>query len=128
MMPMIRRRAAGRIVCITSVSGLIGNRGQVNYSASKAGLIGAANSDEPFLRRQCRSSPLVAAVDIARCCSTSWWLSLRRSVVGERIPSSPRLRRRFNLVAGRLSHPRAPVSTSTRPPRHPLPRGTTHRR
>ena len=39
MMPMIRRRAAGRIVCITSVSGLIGNRGQVNYSASKAGLI-----------------------------------------------------------------------------------------
>ena len=36
MMPMIRRRAAGRIVCITSVSGLIGNRGQVNYSASKA--------------------------------------------------------------------------------------------
>jgi 3-oxoacyl-[acyl-carrier protein] reductase len=44
MMPMIRRRQAGRIVCITSVSGLIGNRGQVNYSASKAGLIGAAKA------------------------------------------------------------------------------------
>ena len=44
MMPMIRRRKAGRIVCITSVSGLIGNRGQVNYSASKAGLIGAAKA------------------------------------------------------------------------------------
>ncbi|WP_460160260.1 3-ketoacyl-ACP reductase FabG2 [Pseudomonas sp. S2_B10] len=44
MMPMIRRRAAGRIVCITSVSGLIGNRGQVNYSASKAGVIGAAKA------------------------------------------------------------------------------------
>ncbi len=43
-MPMIRRRAPGRIVCITSVSGLIGNRGQVNYSASKAGLIGAAKA------------------------------------------------------------------------------------
>ncbi|AYC34595.1 3-oxoacyl-ACP reductase FabG [Pseudomonas cavernae] len=43
-MPMIRRRAPGRIVCITSVSGLIGNRGQVNYSASKAGVIGAAKS------------------------------------------------------------------------------------
>lgn len=43
-MPMIRRRAAGRIVCITSVSGLIGNRGQVNYSASKAGVIGAAKA------------------------------------------------------------------------------------
>ncbi|WP_166358036.1 3-oxoacyl-ACP reductase FabG [Pseudomonas akapageensis] len=44
MMPMIRRRAAGRIVCITSVSGMIGNRGQVNYSASKAGVIGAAKA------------------------------------------------------------------------------------
>ncbi|MGY6269626.1 3-oxoacyl-ACP reductase FabG [Achromobacter denitrificans] len=43
-MPMIRRRAPGRIVCMASVSGLIGNRGQVNYSASKAGLIGAAKA------------------------------------------------------------------------------------
>jgi 3-oxoacyl-[acyl-carrier protein] reductase len=44
IMPMIRRRQAGRIVCITSVSGLIGNRGQVNYSASKAGVIGASKA------------------------------------------------------------------------------------
>jgi 3-oxoacyl-[acyl-carrier protein] reductase len=44
VMPMIRRRKEGRIVCITSVSGLIGNRGQVNYSASKAGIIGAAKA------------------------------------------------------------------------------------
>ena len=44
IMPMIRRRTAGRIVCITSVSGIIGNRGQVNYSASKAGVIGAAKA------------------------------------------------------------------------------------
>src|ERR1700754_1358143 len=44
VMPMIRRRAPGRIVCIASVSGLIGNRGQVNYSASKAGVIGAAKA------------------------------------------------------------------------------------
>lgn len=44
IMPMIRRRAPGRIVCMTSVSGLIGNRGQVNYSAAKAGLIGAAKA------------------------------------------------------------------------------------
>ncbi|AOB30872.1 3-ketoacyl-ACP reductase [Bordetella sp. H567] len=44
VMPMIRRRAPGRIVCLTSVSGIIGNRGQVNYSASKAGLIGAAKA------------------------------------------------------------------------------------
>lgn len=44
VMPMIRRRDGGRIVAIASVSGVIGNRGQVNYSASKAGLIGAAKA------------------------------------------------------------------------------------
>ena len=44
VMPMIRRRQPGRIVCITSVSGIVGNRGQVNYSASKAGIIGAAKA------------------------------------------------------------------------------------
>lgn len=44
VMPMIRRRDGGRILAIASVSGVIGNRGQVNYSASKAGLIGAAKA------------------------------------------------------------------------------------
>ncbi|MDO4878724.1 MAG: 3-oxoacyl-ACP reductase FabG [Neisseria sp.] len=44
VMPMIRRRKAGRIVCMASVSGITGNRGQVNYSASKAGVIGAAKA------------------------------------------------------------------------------------
>ena len=34
----------GRIVNISSISGLVGNRGQVNYSAAKAGLIGATRS------------------------------------------------------------------------------------
>jgi len=36
----MRRAKAGRIINITSISGLIGNKGQANYSASKAGLIG----------------------------------------------------------------------------------------
>jgi 3-oxoacyl-[acyl-carrier protein] reductase len=44
IMPMIRRRAPGRIVTLSSVSGVIGNRGQVNYSASKAGIIGASKA------------------------------------------------------------------------------------
>jgi 3-oxoacyl-[acyl-carrier protein] reductase len=44
ILPMVRRRAAGRIVTVASVSGLIGNRGQVNYSAAKAGVIGATKA------------------------------------------------------------------------------------
>jgi 3-oxoacyl-[acyl-carrier protein] reductase len=44
VMPLIRRRAPGRIVTLASVSGLIGNRGQVNYSAAKAGVIGATKA------------------------------------------------------------------------------------
>ena len=44
VMPMVRRRKPGRIVTMASVSGLMGNRGQVNYSASKAGIIGASKA------------------------------------------------------------------------------------
>lgn len=43
-MPMIRRRKPGRIVTLSSVSGVMGNRGQVNYSAAKAGIIGATKA------------------------------------------------------------------------------------
>ena len=44
IMPMIQARAGGRIVALSSVSGVAGNRGQVNYSAAKAGLIGACKA------------------------------------------------------------------------------------
>jgi 3-oxoacyl-[acyl-carrier protein] reductase len=43
MESMIRRRS-GRIINLSSVSGVIGNRGQVNYSAAKAGIIGATKA------------------------------------------------------------------------------------
>lgn len=43
IMPMCRKKK-GRIITISSVSGIIGNRGQTNYSASKAGLIGASKA------------------------------------------------------------------------------------
>jgi len=44
IMPMVRRRKPGRIVTLSSVSGLVGNRGQTNYSAAKAGIIGATKA------------------------------------------------------------------------------------
>lgn len=44
VMPMVQARCGGRIVTLSSVSGIAGNRGQVNYSASKAGIIGATKA------------------------------------------------------------------------------------
>lgn len=44
VMPMVSARIRGRIVAVSSVSGLVGNRGQVNYSAAKAGLVGAVKA------------------------------------------------------------------------------------
>lgn len=44
ILPMIQARRGGRIVTLASVSGLVGNRGQVNYSAAKAGIIGATKA------------------------------------------------------------------------------------
>lgn len=49
LMPMIRRRQGGRIVVLSSAAGVMGNRGQVNYSAAKAGLIGAVKALAPEL-------------------------------------------------------------------------------
>lgn len=44
VMPMVQARRGGRIITLSSVAGLVGNRGQVNYSATKAGLMGATKA------------------------------------------------------------------------------------
>jgi 3-oxoacyl-[acyl-carrier protein] reductase len=44
VMPLVRKKSGGRIITLSSVSGIIGNRGQVNYSAAKAGIIGATKA------------------------------------------------------------------------------------
>jgi 3-oxoacyl-[acyl-carrier protein] reductase len=44
VLPMVQARRPGRIITLSSVSGIVGNRGQVNYSAAKAGIIGATKA------------------------------------------------------------------------------------
>jgi 3-oxoacyl-[acyl-carrier protein] reductase len=44
VMPLVRMHDGGRIVALSSIAGLAGNRGQVNYAASKAGLHGATKA------------------------------------------------------------------------------------
>jgi 3-oxoacyl-[acyl-carrier protein] reductase len=44
-------RDAGRVICISSTSGIAGNRGQTNYAASKAGIIGMVQAMAPVMAR-----------------------------------------------------------------------------
>jgi 3-oxoacyl-[acyl-carrier protein] reductase len=63
VMPMIRRRAPGRIVTISSVAGMIGNRGQVNYSAAKAGIIGATRALATELASRSPDTPVAKILE-----------------------------------------------------------------
>ena len=55
---MLRR--GGRIVCVSSISGIAGNRGQTNYATSKAGVIGLVEALAPELAERQASINAVA--------------------------------------------------------------------
>jgi 3-oxoacyl-[acyl-carrier protein] reductase len=61
VMPMVTARRGGRIVTLSSISGLMGNRGQVNYSASKAGIVGATKALSIELAKRAITVNCVAA-------------------------------------------------------------------
>ncbi|MCX4247039.1 3-oxoacyl-ACP reductase FabG [Paraliomyxa miuraensis] len=82
VMPMVRARW-GRIINITSVSGLIGVRGQANYSAAKAGLIGATRSLAQELAKRKITVNAVAPGLI----ETEMIAEVQREHVLERIPA-----------------------------------------
>jgi len=82
VLPMTRLRDGGRIVTITSVAGLRGNRGQANYAASKAGLVGATKSLAQELAKRAITVNCVAPGFIA----TDMLAGLEPAELEERIP------------------------------------------
>ena len=81
IMPMIRKRW-GRIVSISSVSALHGNRGQTNYAAAKAGLIGASRS----LAKEVASRGICVNVVAPGFIATPMIESIPEKIIKERVP------------------------------------------
>lgn len=82
VMPMARLRDGGRVVVMSSAAALAGNRGQVNYAASKAGLIGAARSLALELAKRAITVNCVAPGFV----ETDMLAGLERAELEERIP------------------------------------------
>jgi 3-oxoacyl-[acyl-carrier protein] reductase len=82
VMPMVGLRSGGRIVTLSSIAGLSGNRGQVNYSAAKAGIIGATKALAQELAKRAITVNCVAPGLI----ETDMTAGLEREEWAERIP------------------------------------------
>ena len=82
--PMMRARY-GRIINITSISGQIGNAGQTNYSASKAGQIGFTKS----LAREIASRNITVNAIAAGFVDTEIWKNVSEEVMAGFIDSIP---------------------------------------
>lgn len=82
VMPMISARNGGRIIALSSVSGVIGNRGQTNYAASKAGIIGACKSLAIELARRNITVNCIAPGII----KTDMTADLPEEIVGQMVP------------------------------------------
>ncbi|HEY1295537.1 MAG TPA: 3-oxoacyl-[acyl-carrier-protein] reductase [Chloroflexota bacterium] len=74
--PMLRQRA-GRIVNITSIAGVMGNAGQANYSASKAGMIGLTRSTA----REVASRNITCNAVAAGVIDTEIWASTSEAAI-----------------------------------------------
>jgi 3-oxoacyl-[acyl-carrier protein] reductase len=84
MRPMLRQRA-GRIVNITSISGVIGNSGQANYSASKAGLIGFTRTTA----REVASRNITCNAVAAGVIDTEIWQGVPESAISAMLQMIP---------------------------------------
>ncbi len=82
--PMLRQRY-GRIVNITSISGIMGNAGQANYSASKAGLIGFTRS----IAREVASRNITCNAVAAGVIETDIWQGVPQAAVDAMLTMIP---------------------------------------
>ncbi len=86
--PMLRARY-GRIVNITSISGVMGNAGQANYSASKAGLIGFTRS----VAREVASRNITCNAVAAGVIDTDIWAGVPQAAIDSLVGMIPLARR-----------------------------------